>query len=286
MTFISYAKNFEDVMLWRALKHVGSGFYVDAGAAWSDEHSVTKAFYERDWCGINIEPNPILHVQLEQQRPKGINVCLAVSDHDVTQAMNLMACTGLSTLNDDIAQEDRRRGWSVDPRQLTVTSLDAIWRQHVPDDQDVHFLKIGVEGSEAAALQGLNLHEFRPWIVVVESTLSLSQVEPHAVWEPVLLNAEYLLAYADEFNRYHVAKAHDELLPVFRDPLNVFDGFKLATELSAETRVQQAQAHAQQMEAGARKEIQRAEATRAERDTVRASWSWCITGPLQFGGVC
>ena len=32
MTFISYAQNFEDVMLWRALKHVEKGFYVDVGA--------------------------------------------------------------------------------------------------------------------------------------------------------------------------------------------------------------------------------------------------------------
>ena len=27
--FISYAQNFEDVMLWRALKHVEKGFYID-----------------------------------------------------------------------------------------------------------------------------------------------------------------------------------------------------------------------------------------------------------------
>ena len=32
MSFISYAQNFEDVMLWRALKHVENGFYIDVGA--------------------------------------------------------------------------------------------------------------------------------------------------------------------------------------------------------------------------------------------------------------
>ena len=30
--FVSYAQNYEDVMLWRALKHVKNGFYVDVGA--------------------------------------------------------------------------------------------------------------------------------------------------------------------------------------------------------------------------------------------------------------
>ena len=43
--FISYAQNFEDVILWRALNHVENGFYVDVGAMDPTEHSVTKAFY-------------------------------------------------------------------------------------------------------------------------------------------------------------------------------------------------------------------------------------------------
>lgn len=32
MTFISFAQNYEDVMLWRALGQVKDGFYVDVGA--------------------------------------------------------------------------------------------------------------------------------------------------------------------------------------------------------------------------------------------------------------
>jgi len=58
MTFISYAQNYEDVMLWRALKHVERGFYIDVGACSPDQHSVTRAFYEKGWHGINVEPNP------------------------------------------------------------------------------------------------------------------------------------------------------------------------------------------------------------------------------------
>lgn len=56
MTFISYAQNFEDVMLWRALKHIKNGTYVDIGAQHSIIDSVSKAFYDNGWRGIYIEP--------------------------------------------------------------------------------------------------------------------------------------------------------------------------------------------------------------------------------------
>lgn len=56
MKLISYAQNHEDIMLWRALKSVQNGFYVDVGANDPVLDSVTKLFYDRGWSGINIEP--------------------------------------------------------------------------------------------------------------------------------------------------------------------------------------------------------------------------------------
>lgn len=56
MTFISYAQNFEDVRLWRALKQFEHGFYIDVGANDPSHDSVTKAFYDHGWHGINVEP--------------------------------------------------------------------------------------------------------------------------------------------------------------------------------------------------------------------------------------
>src|SRR5690242_3468104 len=69
MTFVSFAQNFEDVMLWSALKDVEGGFYIDAGAAEPEEFSVTHAFTLRGWHGINIEPAHRPFRQLSQARP-------------------------------------------------------------------------------------------------------------------------------------------------------------------------------------------------------------------------
>ena len=67
--FVSYAQNFEDVMLHRALRHVTKGFYIDIGADHPTDLSVTKAFYERHWRGINVEPLASSHAHFVRERP-------------------------------------------------------------------------------------------------------------------------------------------------------------------------------------------------------------------------
>ena len=68
MTFVSYAQNHEDVLLFRALGHVRNGVYVDVGASHPEEDSVTKAFSDRGWTGVNIEPSPETFALLDRAR--------------------------------------------------------------------------------------------------------------------------------------------------------------------------------------------------------------------------
>ena len=80
MTMISYAQNFEDVVLWRALKNVKNGFYIDVGANHPIGGSVTKWFYEQGWSGINIEPVKSFYDKLCRDRKRDINICKALGN--------------------------------------------------------------------------------------------------------------------------------------------------------------------------------------------------------------
>jgi FkbM family methyltransferase len=253
MSFVSYAQNFEDVMLWRALSRIEEGFYIDVGAAWPEQDSVTKAFYDMGWNGINIEPNAELYLRLIEKRPRDINLKLAIGDVEGTMSMSVLANTGLSTLEDSIARQHQESGFVTSLHEVEIRTLAYIWRRYVPEGQQVHFLKVDVEGFEQPALRGNEWSKYRPWVVVVEATRPMSQAESYACWEPTLEEAGYSFAYADGLNRFYVARERADLLPAFKYPPNVFDSFILAAHQQSEARAMKAENVAQQSEARAMK---------------------------------
>ncbi|MBR8482109.1 FkbM family methyltransferase [Burkholderia cenocepacia] len=236
MPLVSYAQNLEDVMLHRALQHVMAGFYIDVGAWSPDEHSVTRAFSEMGWSGINVEPNPVYFAELENRRPRDINLRVAVGESTGTSRIHLFQDTGLSTLDGKIADGHVAAGWSENVQDVVLTTLDNIWREHVSAGREVHFLKVDVEGAERAVLAGNDWKRNRPWIVVVEATLPLTQKESHEEWESILLDANYVHVYSDGLNRFYVAGERSELIDAFKYPPNVFDDFVSArtAELAAQ----------------------------------------------------
>jgi hypothetical protein len=132
----------------------------------------------------------------------------------------------LSTLDAAVAARNRADGRAVREHPVEVTTLAHVCRRHAPGE--IHFLKIDVEGAEAQVLAGADFSAFRPWIVVVEATLPMSQDDASAEWEPALLAARYRFAWFDGLNRFYVSDERwDTLGPHFRTPPNVFDGFIL-----------------------------------------------------------
>lgn len=228
--FVSYSQNLEDVVLWRALKEVENGFYIDVGAAWPTMHNVTKAFYDLGWTGINVEPNPALLAALQAERPRDCNLGCALGSETREVALHIVDNPGLTTAVEDIAERHTQAGFSVAPIAVPMTTMAEICASHVAKGQEIHFLKVDVEGMERAVLAGNDWSLNRPWIVVVEAMEPMRQVENHDAWESVLTGAGYRYIYADGLNRFYLAAERECLASHFRYPPNVFDGYAIAPD--------------------------------------------------------
>ena len=266
MTFISYAQNFEDVILHRALKNVKSGFYIDVGANDPVIDSVTKSFYDSGWRGINIEPVKEWFEKLQQERPGDINLQLAAGNHKGDVDFYEVIGTGLSTMDKLIAERHvQERGYKIKKYKVPVTKLSTICEQH--PNPDIHFLKIDVEGAEKSVLQGLDLKKIRPWICVVESTLPNLPTEDYENWEQILLAADYEFVYFDGLNRFYVANEHKKLKKALAIPPNVFDNFVLSGKSNSSLHYQIAQVQTSQVATNRQQQV--LEAARQETEQQR-----------------
>ena len=205
--FISYAQNGEDVVLWRALQPVTNGRYVAVGANHPTDDSVTRAFYDRGWSGVTVEPVAHLSALHRAERPRDTQVQAAITSDPVDEVvLHVIPDSGLSTLDDDIVETHRAAG--IDHVDTTVAArrLDDVLEENGFAGKEIHFLLIDVEGAEAKALESIDLKRWRPWVVVVEATLPNSTTPTHEGWEPSLLAAGYEFCLFDGVSRFYVAE--------------------------------------------------------------------------------
>jgi alpha-1,2-rhamnosyltransferase len=118
-----------------------------------------------------------------------------------------------------------------------LRTLADIFKSHAP--QEVHFLKIDVEGGARAVIEGLDFSVNRPWVIVVEATLPMSQEPDFNAWDGLILDGNYDFVYFDGLNRFYLAKEHPELAPCFKTPPNVFDEFESSDNHTAKLMLSQ-----------------------------------------------
>ena len=273
-------------MLWRALKSVERGFYVDVGANDPSIDSVTKAFYERGWSGINIEPLLQHYLALQNERSRDLNLQYAAGA--VRGEIDLWECDvrGWASADESVIAMHSANGHQGIIHRVPVIPLSEVFADHVKGD--IHFLKIDVEGFEKSVIDGVNFAIFRPWILVIESTRPNSTNESHEDWEENILFNDYLPAYFDGLNRFYVAKEHSELLVRLSYPPNVFDEFIHIEHLNSDLKAQQAGERADIAEAKAQQASERADIAEAKAQQVDTilnavynSSSWRLTTPLR-----
>ena len=225
MTFVSYAQNFEDVLLWRALSDVKQGHYIDIGAQDPVVDSVSLGFYEAGWRGIHVEATPLYASKLREARPDEVVIEAAVTDAPGPVSFFEIPGTGISTGRPDIARHHAKLGYK--PRKISTPAirLDQLLETATPD---LHWMKIDVEGMEASVLRSWGECERRPWVLVIESTFPNTQEHTQDLWIDEVLKRGYKKVFFDGLSCYFVHRDHRRLASRFKTPANVFDAFAIA----------------------------------------------------------
>lgn len=232
MTITSYAQNFEDVILWRVLRHVERGFYIDVGAQDPVVDSVSLAFYENGWRGVHIEPTARYASALREARPDEEVIEAAIGSSDGTISFFEFPDTGLSTGDEVIAASHEAKGHVINRINVSTLPLCNILDAH--KEQEVHWLKIDVEGMEEQVIKSWHPSVVRPWVVLVESTKPKSTELSFESWHDDLEALGYEFVYFDGLNRFYVSNVHPELKSCFGLGPNVFDDFVLSGSASSQ----------------------------------------------------
>ncbi|WP_137130545.1 FkbM family methyltransferase [Rhizobium sp. FY34] len=236
---ITYAQNYEDVMLERLFGEVERGFYIDVGAWDPKIHSVTQHFYDKGWRGVNVEPIPYRHKLFVDARPEDVNLNNAVGlEEGLLRFFECPADSALSTLDEHTAASMRERGLTIEEYDVHTLTLASIFDRFAPSG--VEFLKIDIEGFEDRILNNFDLRTYRPRALVVESTIPAAQpagfdrfdeLDAWSSWEPNVLSQGYVFAHFDGLNRFYVREEDRHLADRLKLPPGIFDHFTPYTEL-------------------------------------------------------
>lgn len=191
MSFVSYARHAEDVLLWRALHEVEKGFFLEVGAESPLAGNVSQAFYGHGWRGVNLVADAAAFERFTEQRPEDVNLHVRVAD-----AQTVVADTGAD--------------------HVPAVSLDAVCAKHAPNV--IHFLRLAATGAVDTVIVSLDLERYRPQIILLEG-------DGVAESTATILNHAYARVYADGLNSIYLADECAALKPAFLTPPNARDDF-------------------------------------------------------------
>jgi len=221
---VSYAQNFEDVVLDRVFRDQPTGFYLDIGAWHPTLDSVTRHFYDKGWSGVNVEPVRADWERLVEARPRDVNLNVAVGAREGTARFAEVVGSGWSALDLRIDPAlIAEKGFAAHETEVTVTTLAALTERHVRGTVD--FLKIDVEGAERDVIAGGEWRAFRPRVLVIEAIDPVTWQPCWSDWEGMVFERGYEFGLFDGVNRFYFRREEPALRRHFLAPANCLDSF-------------------------------------------------------------
>jgi FkbM family methyltransferase len=158
------------MILRRIFEKQDTGFYVDVGAHHPKRFSNTYFFYKRGWRGINIDAMPKCMESFNRVRPRDINVEKPISNKKqilTYYAFNEPALNGFSKKISE-SRDGLDNYKVIFEKDIETSTLEEVLNEKLPENQEIDFLSIDVEGLDFEVIQSLNIQKYKPRVILVE----------------------------------------------------------------------------------------------------------------------
>jgi FkbM family methyltransferase len=201
----------ESNLVWNFFKRSPQGIFVEVGANHPTQENQTWFLEQQGWSGVLVEPNPDLFRLLCELRPRSRAVQAAVGASGQPDEVDLFL--GLDHQHSTLAPMlgDPMSGKTV---RVKLRTLDSILAD--TGVTKVDFLSIDVEGMELQVLQGLDLNQHAPQLILIEE--HRRDYAKHFY----LRNHGYRLVKRTGRNNWYVPQSSSATLRSLNTPAEVF----------------------------------------------------------------
>lgn len=160
---------------------------------------MTKAFYDRGWNGINIEPLVDKYKLLCKYRARDINLNLGAGRKKENAFIKRKAINGYESYIFYAKTESKNNIFNI-----SIDTMKNICKKYIPKEKEIQFCKIDVEGGEKNVLLGFDFENFRPKVICIESLINKKlNISAHNEWENILTMNDYRFGYMFHRNRFY-----------------------------------------------------------------------------------
>jgi len=172
---ISFSQFGEDLQIMSALQvlNITNPTYLDIGANDPVMGNNTYFFYQRNFKGVLVEPNPILYQKLLKIRPRDTSLNVGIGDKEEKKTYYLFAQNNaLNTFSEEEMMAITAKGIKLEKTmEVQLKNINNIIDEFFPQPPTI--ISIDVEGLDEAILHTLDFTKNAPRIICIE-TISYS----------------------------------------------------------------------------------------------------------------
>jgi len=163
----SYSQFNEDVLIRQLFSDKQRGTYIDIGANHPVNLNNTKIFYDMNWSGVNVEPNPRLYKLICEERTRDTTLNCGVGDVAGEMVFYEIEPDCYSTFDENIAlmakySRNKKVVNKISIKVVTIHDIFATCGRHVD------LLSIDTEGFDYKVLSTNDWVVNRPGVIIVE----------------------------------------------------------------------------------------------------------------------